>query len=70
MGLLRTHFKAGLAANTLITVDSSDIAVLSINKGGSHRAILDADRYFALPAGSDLNIAGEFAERILDDLNA
>ena len=70
MGLLGAHFETGLAANTFFAVDSSNITVFSINKGGSYRAILDADRYLALPAGRDLDIIGKFAERILHDLNA
>ena len=70
VGLLRAHFKAGLAADTFFAVDSSNITVFNINEGGSDRTILDADRYLTLPAGRNLDIVGEFAERILHDLNA
>lgn len=70
VGLLRAHFKTGSAADTLIAVDSSNIAAFRIHEGGSDRAILDADRYLALPTGRNLDIVGEFAKRILNDLNA
>jgi hypothetical protein len=68
--LLGAHSETGLAADAFFFVDSSDIAVYGIYKGGSRRTILNADGYDALSAWSDLDVVGELAEGILYDLNA
>ena len=68
MGLLRTHFKAGFAADAFLRVDPPYIAVFRINICRSDRTILDAYRGDTLPAGRHPDIIREFPEGILYDL--
>ena len=70
VGLLGAHGEAGFAADALLGVDSSDVAILGIDESGARRAILDADWCDTLAAGSHLDIVRELAERVLDDLYA
>src|ERR1035441_5169416 len=57
MGPLRTHLEADFAANTLLAVDSPDVAVLGIHIGGADRTIFHAHRREALAAGRQIGTA-------------
>ena len=69
VGLLGAHFKTLLAADTFFLVNSSDIAVLGVNKGGPYRTIDNTGGRDTLAAYSYLYVIRELAEGVLYNLN-
>ena len=70
MGLLRAHLEAGFAADTLLLIDSSNIAVLFVHIGSVDRALSHAGGINALTTRCLLEVVREFSERILHYLDA
>lgn len=68
--LLRAHLEAGFAADTLLLIDSSNVAVLFVHKGSINRTIAHAGGINALTARRLLEVVREFSERILHYLDA
>lgn len=68
--LLRTHSKAGFAADAFIAVDPPDIAVFCIYICSSDGAIRNAGRIHTLETRRHLDIVGKSSKGVLADLNA